>query len=343
MKKYIFGFDADHPENCARRLKAHGIDAVVIGSADERTEDALDNAGLELYLCYGAYGLDTSAPATAQTATGKPVKWFSSGCPNDSKNVDRRMKSALALAGRLKTVKGILVDGARFASFASVEGKEVFFSCFCPKCMQKMGDMGMDPKALRASAARIMASRRILEKDRENLVSWMDFRAACVKTYMDRFAKRVHGLRSDLLAGAFVFAPSLSRFVGQTAEACGSLDIIAPMLYRAYPHEDGPACLGHEWAALKEIFGDSTADFVHALSPDEIIPDAYPAELLETGFAPDRVGHEVTRARKTLQPGQQLWPIIQLEDSAIRETAQHAFDSGADAVGYFMFDQADLP
>lgn len=343
MKKYIFGFDADHPENCARRLRAQGMDAVIVGDADERTEDALANAGLELYLCCGAYGLKGNAPATAQTAAGKPVLWFASGCPNDGKAAGRNLDAALKSARRLKTLRGVFVDGARFASFASVEGKDVFFSCFCPKCMKKMDDSGLNAKAVRASVARLMATKQVFDKDIDNLSAWMDFRSATVQKYFDHFAKSVHAVSSNLIAGAFVFAPSLARFVGQTAEACRSLDAVAPMLYRAYPHEDGPACLGHEWAMLKELFGDHAADFVSAVSPGEIIPDFSPDALLETGFSPDRIGVEVSRARASLLPEQKLWPILQIEDPALSESTRFAFDGGADSVGYFMFGQADLP
>jgi len=343
MKKYIFGFDADHPENCARRLRAQGMNAVIVGDADERTEDALANAGLELYLCYGAYGLKPNAPATAQTATGKPVRWFSSGCPNDGKAAGRNMDAVLKTARRLKTLRGVFVDGARFASFASVEGKDVFFSCFCPKCMKKMDDAGLNAKAVRASVARLMATKQVLDKDVDNLNAWMDFRAATVQKYLDGFSKSVHAIRANLLAGAFVFAPSLARFVGQTAEACRSLDVVAPMLYRAYPHEDGPACLGHEWAKLKELFGDNASDFVRTVSPGEIIPEQSSANLLENGFQPARIGEEVSRAHAALHPEQKLWPILQIEDSDLSESTRFAFESGADSVGYFMFGQADLP
>lgn len=342
MKRYIFGFDADHPENCARRLRAQGMDAVIIGDADERTEDALANAGLELYLCYGAYGLGENAPATAHTATGRPTKWFSSGCPNDTKTANRHLQSILSRARRLKTLRGIFVDGARFSSFASTEGREAFFTCFCPRCMDKMTAMGMNAKAIRGSVARVMASRRIEDRDRDNLTAWMDFRAACVRDYFERFAHQVHALRTDLLAGAFVFAPSLEQFVGQTPEACQSLDIVAPMLYRAYPHADGPACLGHEWASLKLLFGESSADFVHSVSPNEILPALSPDELLQTGFPPERISEEVSRAYDCLRSGQQLWPILQIEDQQLTQTTAHALDNGADAVGYFMFGQGDL-
>lgn len=343
MKRYIFGFDADHPENCARRLRAQGIDAVIIGDADDRTEDALANAGLELYLCYGAYGLSDSAPATTHTATGKPTKWFSSGCPNDTKAASHHLQNVLAKARQLKTLRGVFVDGARFASFASVEGREAFFTCFCPRCMEKMTSMGLNAKAVRASAARIMASKRVEGRDRENLYAWMDFRAACVQDYFNRFTRQVHGLRDGLQAGAFVFAPSLGRFVGQTSEACQSLDIVAPMLYRAYPHEDGPACLGHEWASLKLLFGEQSAEFVRSAAPDEALPDASPSELLQSGFVPQRVGEETARAHSELRSGQQLWPILQIEDDQLTETTRLALEGGANAVGYFMFGQADLP
>lgn len=343
MQKYIFGFDADHPENCARRLRAQGIDAVIIGDADDRTEDALANAGLELYLCFGAHGLSSNAPSTAQNAAGRPVRWFSSGCPNDSKNTGRHQQDVLRRAKKLKTLRGILVDGARFASFASAEGGDVFFTCFCPNCMKKMDKLGLDAKSIRASVARLSATRKLFDRDRENLTAWMNFRASCVRDTLDRFTESVHALRSDLLAGAFVFAPSLAPFVGQTPEACRSLDVVAPMLYRAYPHADGPACLGHEWAGLKALFSESAEEFVRLVSPEEILPDETPAALIETGFPPERVAGEVIRARRALQTGQKLWPILQIEDAFLPETTRLALESGADAAGYFMFGQADLP
>ena len=339
MKTFLFGFDNEHPAECAQELRRHHIDAVVMGAPTPETAAALSSEEIELYLSCGAYRVNESNGLPAIDYIGKPQPWFHSGCPNDRANAERLLDEVLMRAKAFPSVRGILVDGARFASFASIEGIEPFFTCFCPACMKVMRSLGIDGEAVRASVERLAATRIVSEKDEALLQQWFAFRESCIQQYMDHFADRVHQLRDGLMAGAFIFPPSLGRFVGQTAAACRSLDIVSHMLYRSYPHEFGVACLGHEWAAMADAFGAQLQPF----SGSSLTDSRCARQLLRDGFTPEWVGHEVTEARVSCLPHQKLWPIIQIEDDFITETARCAFKAGADGVGYFSYGDAPLP
>ena len=344
MKHFIFGMDSKNPAACARMLREHGYQAVVCSDFSLETASALEAEGIEMYLSFGAYGAGKDSDRLAQDAFGEKRGWFNSGCPNDQANAKRHLDAVLEKAAQLPQVRGILVDGARFASFASVEGVESFFTCFCPSCMQAMADMGLDAEKIRRTVARLMTSRAPQSGDEAPLQQWLAFREETVQRYMDDFAARVHALRPDLIAGAFIFAPSLGVFVGQTMNACRSLDVISHMLYRDYHQEYGVACLGHEWAALTGGFGENAHAFIRACSPNHAFSvDRTPAQLLERGFPPDWVRAEVAHAHASVRPGQRLWPILQIDDDCLQETDRLAFEGGADAVGYFAYGNGAVP
>ncbi len=340
MKHFIFGMDSKDPAACARMLRERGYHAVVNGDFTPEAAAALEAEGLEMYLSYGAYSVGRDSAQLAQDPFGQPRGWFSSGCPNDPENAKRHLDAVLDKAARMPGVRGILVDGARFASFASTEGVESFFTCFCPRCMQAMTEMGLDAEAVREAVKRLMESRQPTESGASLIRDWLRFREKTVQDYMDLFAQRVHALRGNLLAGAFIFAPSLGLFVGQTMTACRSLDVISHMLYRDYPHDFGVACLGHEWSALAAGFSDGTAALLQMANAPFVV-ERTSGDLRRNGFAPEWIGKEVTQARKETE--KQLWPIIQLQDGLVLETAQQAFQSGADAVGLFAYGHAEVP
>ncbi len=343
MKNFVFGMDANHPADSARLIRERGYDAVVLGGASPEAADALEKEGLELYLCFGAYGVPKDSDHLTEDAFHAPRRWFNSGCPNDPDNAEKHLNAVLEKAAALPSVRGILVDGARFASFASVEGIESFFTCFCPRCMQAMTEMNLNAEAIRETVGRLMRNRAPQPQDEWLLRQWLSFREKTVQDYMDRFAARVHELRSDLAAGAFIFAPSLGVFVGQTPAACRSLDVVSHMLYRDYHQEYGVACLGHEWAALRKAFGGNTRAFLDACGADPVLrTEKTPDELRHSGFDPEWVGLEIAQARKTY-PSQQLWPIIQLDDELVHETAHCSRKNGADAVGLFAYSHGELP
>lgn len=343
MYRYIYGFDRNDPIACAKNLYKKGIRAVVTAPSGASYAPIFSDEGIDLYLCYGAHGLgnDHSGKRICKDASGTERIWFSSGCPNDISLAEANMNAALDALN--PGIKGIFVDGARFASFASSEGTDAFFTCFCPECMEKMADMGMDPEKIRASVSELK-QKRISPDTIPYLSDWLRFRSACVKAYMDNFVRRVHAIGSEFKAGAFIFEPLLAPFVGQTAEACASLDIIAPMLYRNYPHETGPACMGHEWAAFVGMFGEAVPKLLNIAGVDNALPAGADSEaLLSRGFTPEAVGSRVAVSKKNLKQGQSLWPILQIEDERLCDTEGEACSGGADAVGYFMYGQSELP
>ncbi len=348
MKRFLFGFDRERPEECARALRNRGVDAVVTGSLDPRGEEALAEAGLELYLCFGALGVspEDGESLLARDAEGRTARWFSSGCPNARELRERHLEAAIEALRRTPTARGLFVDGARFASFASPEGPASFYTCFCPRCEAAMRAQGFDPEALRRSVLRFSLGQAKSE-DLPGLRDWLAFRAATVRDNMEAFAAAVHGLPGDKLAGAFVFAPSLAGFVGQTPFALASLDLVSPMLYRAYPHPEGPACLGHEWAAALELCGPEDLRRLDLLSCQVsglpgLFPEADAPALRREGFPPERVGQELELLAGRLDPNQRLLPILQIEDPRLPETVQAALSAGAQGVGFFAYGQAPL-
>jgi len=336
MKHYIFGFDAAAPERCADELASKGIDAVVLGGADARTARALSERGIGLYLCFGAHGLSAGLDGQERwsvDALGTPRRWFNSGCPRDEDILSAHLNAALdAVNG---DVRGVFVDGARFASFASAEGEDAFFTCFCPRCMERPGSEAAREAVAQLQKTRVPAFMPLLRE-------WLRSREERVQTYLDRFAERVHALRSDLEACAFVFSPSLAGFVGQTSAACRGLDIVAPMIYRRYPHAEGPACLNHEWAAVLRMFGDEVRRFAALADVEFPAPGRSVESILSDGFTPGFVGQEVARARAGMRPEQRLLPILQIEDDERARVASEAISGGADGVGWFMYGQAEL-
>lgn len=334
MKKYMFGLGADAAAS-AKLLKDMGYDAVALSQGNASAFAAARDAGLETYLCYGAHSLGDFPQKThgARDCFGNEAKWFGSGCPNSVELRDARLHAALEFAAGVEGLKGVLVDGARFASFASEEGVNAFFGCFCDKCMLKMGGSEIR-EGVRALYHYLRGADGDMNELRRAVSAWLDFKEACVREYMDIFAASTRDL--GLLSGAFVFAPSLSRFVGQTPEACAPLDIVAPMLYRDYPHEIGTACLGHEWAAFKELLSRAKNP------PDEIAERIFGVKLPEADFTPEYVGRETAIARKSLRANQILAPIVQTEDDLLDTTFDCAMRAGADGCGEFMFSQKRL-
>lgn len=346
MRRFIFGYDQQKPAACAQELLRRGIDAVVAGSFSPDAARAFDDAGIDRYLCYGAHPLNGCTPRrTAVNPSGAEKRWFSSGCPNDTAANQAEIDRILDMAETDSGLKGIFVDGARFASFASAEGEDAFFTCFCPHCMAKMRCMGMDAEGIRQAAERLQHSEAFCPEDTDLLVQWFRFREHCVAEYMESFAEAIHHRNPAWQAGAFIFAPSLAYFVGQTAAACASADILSPMLYRAYPHSDGPACLNHEWAAFRRLF-QGKAD--HMLRLSTILQHAEvmslpPDTLLHQGFPPQAIALETALAVQSACKGQLVAPIIQLEDELLADTEHCVMDAHADGVGFFAYGMGELP
>ena len=344
MKKFMFGLNKPYATS-AEKLVSLGYDSVVIGGSDLEAFSAAKDAGLETWLCFGAHSLGAFSGEKygAIDAQGNKAPWFGSACPNAADVNKHNMDRAFDIAHQAG-VKGIFVDGARFASFASTGGKDSFFGCFCDTCMAKMAKFRINGPAVRQGVADVMDYLKGGDaKDKMPVMhaavdAWFDFRARCVGEYMNNFAVRCHAEGFD--AGAFVFAPSLWWFVGQRPDVLSSLDVVSPMLYRAYPHAEGPACLNHEWAAMQEMLSGTsrTSTEVASMLFDTVILSDEPMK----GFPPEHVGVETGAARAMLAKRAKLMPIIQTEDDQLEKTYEQVMKAGADGCGEFCYDQKGI-
>lgn len=178
MKRFIFGFDDAHPHFCAQDLKNRGFDAVIVNGISRDGAVILREAGIDLYLCFGAHTLGDAQPRNAHLALnpqGESRVWFASACPDDSEIADARLAQALQIAQELPGLKGIFVDGARFASFASPEGMDAFFSCFCPRCIARMQSLGPDAEAIRRAVQHLALPGPMNAADVPHLRNWLHF------------------------------------------------------------------------------------------------------------------------------------------------------------------------
>ncbi len=341
MKKYIFGLGKDALSS-ATMLAQMGYDGVILGGVDPAPYEAARQAGLETWLCYGAHSIGNFSQEEygAVDANGDPAPWFSSSCPNAIAVNDYNLSKAIETAKRVN-VKGIFVDGARFASFASPEGLFHFFGCFCERCMEKMEQYGIDSLNIRSSISDLISYLQgkqpfnDIPRLQTAIRSMLEFRRKCVASYMERFVELAHA--EGFEAGAFVFTPSLWDFVGQSECVLTCLDVVAPMIYRDYPHELGPACLSHEWAGFKKLLSGTgcTPEQLATLLFGRRIPQENPM----AGFSIDYVGTEVLMAKASLPKGVQLMPIIQAEDAQLKNTMKKVMESGADGCGVFCYQQ----
>ena len=131
---------------------------------------------------------------------------------------------------------------------------------------------------------------------------------------------------------------SLPR-AAQTPASLRTPDVLAPMLYRAWPGAEGPACLNHEWASGLRLLGEKGLQALGA----EDVPEGPPERLLAEGFPPERVGRETALAARSLREGQLLAPILQLKDDRAEASARAALSAGAEAVGWFAWDGSGIP
>ena len=319
MRMLLFGMDQEQPAQFAQALAEKGYQAVVC-AAEERQISALRRAGLEAYLCVPAFPLSDGGGRCVDTE-GRERIWFSSGCPCDEEAAERGLRRIAALA-RTAGIRGIYLDGARFASPASAEGEEAFFTCFCPHCRARAEKLGLD---LEEGRRQLVALRQGKRTGFPPVLA--AFRSQVIADYFTRFIETVHAAGPGLEANAFVFAPSLGWLVGQTGAAFAGVDVLSPMLYRAYPGSFGTACLNHEYGALLRLFGRESAERMAGM--------ALPSNPLEAGFPPDALERE-TRAARALFSGR-LEPIVQLADPLLRESVRAVARGGAQGCGLFAY------
>ena len=346
-------------------LKRLGVSNVVLGANREAIEQAVE-AGLSVYPCTHAYGIRKEDPERllCLNITGDRKTWFHSNCPNQPEVQDRHLEKVKELA-QTPGVKGIFIDGARFASPAS--GIDAFFTCFCSECRSQAERFGLDFERMRRDVASLYEGLRQhgnrigpllgdlegwpsagdllgLSVGLPGVFDWFRFRALCTTQHIRQAREALKACDATLSLGMYVFTPCLSGLVGQVYPMLADhVDIFSPMIYRNGP-ADSIAPLNSEiarmWKDLSEVTGmspeDAAAKVLGFLGFEKLLGD-HSLETLAEEFPPPAVGRETASARALLGNDKKLAPIIWLNDDEIERSARAAKQAGADGVNFFSY------
>lgn len=336
-----------NPDEGARHLKELGFKAAVgsTGSAE-----AALSQGLDYYICSGAY----RGPAfqgdewLAEDPWGNKQEWFASTCPTRDEVRSYNLEQVRRMAAT-PGIKGILIDGARFASPSSGKTTDALFTCFCPHCREKARRMGFDVKEMQMAVATlhdfVHGKKLDLMPFYYGIQEWLSFRRAATTEHLMGFVDAVKSVNPDLKAGIYIFAPALSDLVGQHyRDMQGKMDIIAPMLYRCYEDPNGPACLNVELADMLRMLegaADLTAEqrirMLGGFVGHELTGYERPEDM-QVGLSTQILRRETERAR-IMCPAEKLAPIIQLDDPLLGEAIEQTLAGGAQAVNFFAYDE----
>ena len=301
-----------------------------------------DWGGAELRAAAGA-GLRAHAVAYAFPAGGRrpcvdPFGHEVSGfCP----------KSGATLAAMQERIAAIAKGGAAaamtvdFCRYPSPFSGGAMFSCFCDECMAKMREEGLNAEEMRESAASL-ASYLFGEAEfprgiERGLNEWLDFRERTVLRYFDGICAAAHD--EGLRVGAYTFAPSLARLVGQNYQMLAkNADYLSPMLYRHWKREGGAACMDRELISLygmcKKGKREGFFDLLRAIGGPDMAAFPGEEELMAGGVPPKAIGRELAPAGA---PREKLVPIIQLDDERLRETFAMIKQNSPAGVELFRF------
>lgn len=350
----IYGFDAAHPERCAEEFARCGISAVVSGR-NKAAAQLFSTAGLDYYICCGCFSLpgQPDEALLCVDSNGNRTAWFGSGCPNEITLREGSLNLAAELAAE-ENVRGVIIDAARFASPAGESGMDAFFTCFCPRCMEKMERLGFDAEkirlAVRALRSHLQTGSGYRESEHRSAIEdWLKFRRHCVTEHLTAFTQTLRQRNPQLRLGIYCFSPSLAPLVGQSYEDISNLfDFASPMLYRYYAPEIGVACPDHEWAAiagwLEQLPEQSAApvrELFSALTGESMQSFISAADLRQNGCPVEWIAEETARAKAELGGRCALEPILALGDPLFADCAR-AVEPYAETVDCFVYTQQDF-
>lgn len=359
-KYWMHGFGGD-PKTTATALKEAGFNVVVSGG--EAVIDAVNEAGMEAWLCGGAFGyggLENEDTHKAVDILGEPQVWFGSGSPNDPAIRESNLKSYEGMAAT-KGIKGILVDGCRFASPAS--GLRPFFTDFSAHSEKKAAELDFDfarmkqdvralfdlVSGLGKGSARgvtwLSSTVGILEwlTRHPGILDWFRFRRVCTTEHFRNISTIIHG--AGLRMGVYIFTPSFAPIVGQSyIDLAEFMDVFAPMIYRNYPDRPGPACLNWELMTIPEELGligkpeeDAAMSLILSWTGLSGVVPSRSIEEIRTAVPPEAVARQTAMARATLPADKELAPIIYIDDPEMAKTARLVQENGANGLNFFVF------
>lgn len=349
MQRWMF-CGGSTPAEGIKALVALGFSAVVGNS--EATLEAAAQSGLAYYQFTGAYkykGAFEREEYLAVDVNGDRRHWFGSTCPTKEDVRARNIEDIRQMAMR-PGIRGVLIDGARFSSPASADNIESFFTCFCDGCMQKAAGMGFDVSRMRRDVdalyrlcqgqggAAAFASRHLY-----GVLDWLAFRRLATTEHIASFTSAVKSAGDGLVAGIYIFTPSLSNLVGQSyLELSPMLDLFSPMIYRHCHTPTGPACLDFEYGAILPALTNALGDAARARALLFALTGlAVPAQPVAEGFPVEAVYTE-TKAAAALVGRKRTWPIIMLDDDRLAQSIQACARAGAQGVTFFAWNAAHM-
>ena len=360
MKYWMYASFKERKEDEIRYLKDKGITSLVIGLDKECIEIA-SHLGLDVYVCTGTYSLpkSDSNKYLSVDINGNRQIWFGSGCPNQSEIRDRNLEKIRDICN-IDGIKGVFLDGARFASPAS--GLEPFFTCFCDTCRDKALKLGYDFERLKSNVTRLYRIITLqkpgihcfdglqapidmfeLVNELPGVFDWIRFRRDCTTEHIINVSKVIKESDSELEFGMYIFTPSLSPLVGQSYVALREVvDIFSPMIYRYYPDVTVPAPLNSELAAFPLTLSKRTG------IPEDTLTDFI---LRFTGLSGGRklslkeLARELpvesltleTKKARALIGDKRLVPIIYLNDDRIEESVDSIKIGRADDLSFYVY------
>ena len=359
VRYWMHGLEGSDPKAVAAALKEAGFGVVVAGGAP--VIEAVNGAGMEAWLCGSGFPLIRDDDALkARDIEGAPQVWFGSGSPC-CPEIQEAALASYAQMVKTEGVKGILVDGARFASPGS--GLMPFFTDFSVHAEKRAGELGFDFALMKRDVALLLQALRsepgargaVFERfatpaallewltGHPGVLDWFRFRRAHTTSHFKKLSEIIHG--AGLRMGIYVFTPCLAPLVGQSYEDLREMiDVFAPMIYRNYPDHPGPACLNWELAELAGELGiagtpgeNGTVSAILSWAGFAGLEMERGVDALKAALPPEAVGLETRRARLLLGEDKELAPIIYIDDPLMGETARLVRENGADGVNFFVF------
>ena len=366
---WMHGIDQQNKEGSIGKLAGLGFDAVVLPYDTECLTLASDS-GLTAYVFSGTYsaaGEFRHDEYLARDVVGNSHVWFGSTCPNQPEVRQMNLDLVCTYASDAR-VKGIMLDGARFASPCSSDDFEAFFTCFCPVCRNKSMAAGYDFDRMQHDVHRFYDFFKGQYRDKDLLVhirggldlitilqrfpgfaDWFDFRRFCTTEHVVNVSQTIKNIRPDIIMGMYIFTPTLAGIVGQNyLDLRDSVDLFSPMIYRNYKEATGPACLNKELARLSRELtkgaGLSTATAAELLASLTGYPLSYltDANTIDQGLPVSSIQTETEKARSLIGRDRQLVPIVLIDDDRLDESKQAVCQGGADGINYFLYNERYL-
>lgn len=289
--------------------------------------------------------------ACVVTFSGEPIKtWL---CPNNPLTETYVKNLVTGMLGRYPS-RAILVDRLRYPDWSgSTVSLERMLTCFCPHCVRKMEEAGIDLQLLNQLMASFSSepSRFVnwsgKQREVETFAAWFKFRQRSITNLAERLWEEVQSwrLKSGVATDYWLnlWPPSFAPLLGQDYQSLGSLCEGAK--HFPYHKLGGGADLSAFVRALRsEESAVSLEDVFHELRTLLSLDALSFAEYEQKGLPVSFVAEQTKQGKKAfldnkIFTGIQIWDI---PDSEIQAAVKAAEDGGADGLFFYCYGWASL-